>query len=175
MDINKLKAEVKKNIKNSDSTKKKLLYVFTRQAFRKNLKLDGCISSGDLKPSYKTFYEWLNKKYQDFLVLEPHYTSMTDFCITAYMLTYRVLITTTMPSEEEVCQLWWLCNVYDIISFHTFLWWRQRDYSFTTYRENVALRPTPGIFHHVVDGERLSVYRQRVLLCLSVLRDKKLH
>lgn len=86
MDINKLKAEVKKNIKNSDSTKKKLLYVFTRQAFRKNLKLDGCISSGDLKPSYKTFYEWLNKKYQDLLILEPHYNSMTDFSIAAYML-----------------------------------------------------------------------------------------
>jgi len=86
MDINKLKAEVKKNIKASDSTKKKLLYTFERTAFKKKLHLGGCVSSNDLKPTHSTFYHWLLKTYKNDMKLEPHYDGPDDFKITAYLL-----------------------------------------------------------------------------------------
>lgn len=84
--IDKLKAEVKQNLKDSPSKKKKLLYTFERTAFKKKLHLGGCVSSNDLKPTYSTFYNWLLIKYKNKIAVHPHYDGPDDFTITLWLM-----------------------------------------------------------------------------------------
>ena len=84
--LDKLKQQVKTNLKDSPSIKKKKLIVFDRNAFRKKLSSQGCVSYADLKPVARTLYDILLKKYKNKLAVEPHYEGLDDFTITLWLM-----------------------------------------------------------------------------------------
>jgi hypothetical protein len=83
--LDKLKQQVKTNLKYSFS-KKKLLVVFDRKSFKKNISFQGCVSYTDLKPTPKILYDMLVKKYKDKIAIEPHYNSPDDFTVTLWLM-----------------------------------------------------------------------------------------